>query len=205
MAKRQATRRPAGGKRRKMYRRKMYKPKGQFLSLARMYTANYSTGTTGTNNYTANSFNLTSLPNYTELTNLFDFFQIKKILYRFRVYKSPDVVAPNLYPVIYHAIDTDDSLAPTSETQLMEYPGCKISVLTDSKPLTKWFPFTPKLSAPIYGAGSATGAFAPRTGWVSTAQPAAQHWGMKSAVTQAVTGINVAIDVKFVVWCKTVK
>lgn len=174
--------------------------RSQFLSVVRGTSGNYATGTTSVDTFQGNNFTLSSLPNYTEFTSMFDAYKIVKIQYRFRLYKNPDVVAPNLYPVIYHVVDYNDAAAPTSVNQVLEYPLAKTTILNDSKPVSAWFSFKPKNSGLVSSAS-----FAAVSPWVDTGSASALYYGMKSACTQMSTGINIAIDYRFTVWLKNVK
>lgn len=189
--------------RRRRYFRRPVTRKGwkssQFLSVVRSTTGNFITGVTGASTGVGSNFILSQMPNYTEFTNLFDKYKIKRIWYRFRIYKNPDGVAPNLYPVIHHAIDNNDASNPTL-TGILEYPGVKTTVLNDSKPVSRWFSFKPKASINV-----ASASFAQSDPWVDTGSAAALYYGMKAFVEQQVTGINIAIDIKYRMWFKDIK
>jgi len=171
----------------------------QTLTVVRSTTGNLLNGTTGTSSGLAVTFQLSNMPAFSEFVNLFDRYKILRIMYRFRVYKSPDVVAPNLYPVIFHAVDNNDSTTPTS-TNILEYPNLKTTVLSDSSPVSKWFSFRPRVSIAVQPTSFA--AFSP---WVDTASSSANHYGLKFWFDQQATGINIAWDYKFVISLKDVK
>lgn len=153
------------------------------------------------------NFNLTAIQGYAELQALFDQWKLMRVSYRFRVYRSPDTnatagaAAATLYPVIFHVTDQNDSGVGTSAS-LMEYPGCKVTVLSDAKPVSRWFSFVPKCSEQLVSAGFATPLKAP---WLDTSTTSALYYGLKIVLTQATVGINVAVDWRYTVWCRNAK
>ncbi|QGH72667.1 MAG: capsid protein [CRESS virus sp. ctwD22] len=164
--------------------------------IKRSFTQNAFNGTTGVDQQISWNFQLSSLPQYTEFTNLFKEYRIARVQYRFRIYKGTEQVANSLNPVIYHAFDERGSAAVFAATDVLAYSSAKISVLTDSKPVTRWFSIRPCTADAVYQ-GAFTAYALSRKQFISTAYPSVQHYGLMTALTQAYTGINVAMDVKF--------
>lgn len=127
------------------------------------------------------TFNM--LPNYTELTSLFDQYRINKLVYRFvptfsdgSLTASSGTCIPNLHIVK----DYDDSTDPTNTTTLMQYPNYQMWPSHKQRSIK----FTPAvLSDFMEGAGTATGPKFKQ--WINLANTAVEHRGIKYYLEQA--------------------
>lgn len=181
---------------RKNWRRRSSRKSGYTKWIRRQFVQNAFTATTGVDQQTSWNFQLASLPQYTEFTNLFKEYRIAKVSYRFRIYKALGTNTTNLNPVVYHAIDERGSSAVASPNDVLAYSSAKISVLTDDKPVTRWFSFRPAVADAVYR-GAFSGYAIAKKQFLSTAYADVQHYGLMTALTQATTGINIAMDVRF--------
>jgi len=114
---------------------------------------------------------LNNLPNYTEITNLFDEYRIMQVVCEFLPFTNT-----NNAPPLYTAIDPDDGVTPTSADQLRQLDTCRIV------PSNVYFErtFTPMVSAALYtGSFTGYGNIRPTQVWIDNASPNVQHYGLK--------------------------
>lgn len=112
------------------------------------------------------TFKLNDLPSYTELTTLFDAFRIKAVKLQFVPdFSSADPIATTTIGSIHHAIDHNDSSAPSASTDLMQYStykrnrldrGLKRYIKVNTQDSTgqdwnKWFRSSDQYPVPYYG------------------------------------------------------
>lgn len=95
-------------------------------------TASMSAGGTATPIATAHSFSLNQIPNVSEFANLFDQYKITGAKLTYTPTASEGIINPAVsasaplgYSRVHSVIDYDDSTAPTSENQLLEYGSHK--------------------------------------------------------------------------------
>lgn len=132
----------------------------------------------------AMSFSLNALPNSSEFTSLFDQYKIMKVKLRFIPFGdnvnlpistmtgTSSLMSPG-GPLIT-AIDYDDTTAPTSAADLLQYQASRVTPVP--KPLS--MTIRPKFAAEIYRSGLATG-YGARSGWLDTANADVPHYGIK--------------------------
>lgn len=115
------------------------------------------------------------VPNYTEFTNLFDLFRIKKVVFKMYLNSnSSTVTTPAVsLPVIYSAVTSDDANL-VSQTSIQQYETCKSHQFGD-KELT-WV-FKPKPSLLAYN--GLTSGYSPTNGWLDTNYSDVPHFGIK--------------------------
>lgn len=145
-------------------------------------TASVAGGGVQTNIAGAYSFKLSDLPNYTELTALYDQYKITGVKISFipsaTEYNSAipqgATVAQGFNPFM-SAIDYDDTTTPTSEDQLMEYGSLKRS--GPGRIHSRYI--VPKVLQEVYRSVATTG-YRPISGqWLDIAQPDIPHYGLK--------------------------
>jgi hypothetical protein len=124
-------------------------------------------------------FALSQIPNYANLTSLYDDYQIEKVELKFYLRLSQSVA--EALPRLSVIPDFDDAVAPPSTGALFNHPRVKQHVFTEAHP-----EFTiclePRVSIPAYQ-GAVTGyTVAPTKVWVDCANAGVQHYGVKYAV-----------------------
>lgn len=198
-------RRPA----RKMALRKMPPPGQYYFTRWHNYTGiSLVAGTTNT--FGVLNFRLDDVPNYTEFTNLFDCFKIKKVKVMFiptsNVSLSPSTVANDVFKSTEYAnrlftvLDFNDAVVPTTIDQLRQYDNCKVS---PNNVIHKRY-FTPKYSTNVdLGSYNTSGQ------WLEANTSAdVIHVGIKYGITHqtlAVSNEVYKIEVKFYMAFKNVK
>lgn len=136
-----------------------------------------SAGSTGAVLLGSTAFTLNSLPGYTEYTNLFDQYRIKKVMVQCfpRQIDSVGDGGPN--SIFSWATDHTDVTAPTQESDVLQYDGHK--TLQAYKPFN--MVINPAPAAAYWQGLTATG-YGPRNGaWIDCKSPAVQHYGIKYA------------------------
>lgn len=137
-----------------------------------------------TTTYGATYFSLDQVPGYTEFTALFDQYRITRVIAHFwptalsvtNTNSSSTIV--NVPPRIVHAIDYDDSVAPTSVNEVREYSTARTNYSTEK--FTR--DFKPAVSRVVYEGVSSSGYSPDWDVWVSTNDPTVPHYGLKWAL-----------------------
>lgn len=128
------------------------------------------------------SFALGNLPNYTDFTNLFDFYKILKIVVRFEptftdVNLSSEIAAPGLLNNVKHyrvVHDFNDDTPPASETELFQYSNLKSHAANCPFEVVLY----PKVAQPVYS-GVLAGYQAAPPSWCDSAYVNVVHYGLK--------------------------
>lgn len=139
-----------------------------------------------------------AVPNYTEFTNLFDQYCIKKV--EVSVLPSftnagPNALLQNMLPWIIHANDYDN-VSSTGSTSLMQYSGAKFTQLTgqmvhvNSKSLRT---LKPQAAVSIARVTGSVGQAPMDDVWISTDNPNVQHFGLKMALDDSYNGSSTGI------------
>lgn len=129
------------------------------------------------------SFNLTQLPNYTELTSLYDQYMIKGIRVNIQPLLTEGIASvlsgsTNVwgYPKLSTVIDYDDSTIPASEDVYMQYSTLR---QTGAFKEHKRY-FKPKCRLAGLDAGATITANTVRgANWIDTGVPTVPHYGLK--------------------------
>lgn len=141
---------------------------------------------TNTNSLDAIAFKLSDVPNYTELTALYDFYRINKvsvkIVPKFNTNNILDSVTNStqmIEPLVWTAIDYNDATIPTTLLEIQEYASSKV---TRGSELHKRY-LTPRLAVqlfdgvtPAYGEGKTHE-------WINCDYPDVPHYGLKICIT----------------------
>ena len=189
---RTASRKPKATGRRKAYRRMRMARRTtpslnrSVVSYGREISGNNLTILSGTNSVFATyTFTLAqSLPNYAELTNVFDQYRIVYVIAKFRLIAPPEATNTPLlqqfFPDIACAVDHDDSAAATSMNALYEYGKCKTGIL---KPGV-WFTYKcrPTALSSIYRGVTSAYSVTPGKTWIDAAYTDVPHYGLKVGV-----------------------
>lgn len=172
------------------------------------FVPNYLTSITGLS-YIADSQNvqLSSLPNVSDFTNLFDQYCIDKVEVTYIPrYDNSDI--SNLsyqLPRIYGVVDHDDAATPTNIDQLMQYANLKSAQF--NKPFK--VAYVPSVAVQSYGTVLASG-FMPKTHqWVDINNSSVAHYGHKVWIDLHSsiwgTGFKVDLLVKYYFKCKNLR
>lgn len=135
-----------------------------------------SAGTSG-----AAAFTLDSLPNYTEITALFDQYRICEIRAAFNpmVNEFGASTTTTDLPQLLTAIDRDDATAPPNADVVRQMSTCQTSAYTE---------FQLRVIRPRFAVGAYSGTFTSFASsmpnqWIDTGSASVQHFGLKWAVT----------------------
>lgn len=130
------------------------------------------------------SFSLSSLPNASEFTSLFDQYKITGVKLDFIPFGdsvnlplasmsgSSSVMSPG-GPLIL-AVDYDDNTTPAVASQLLEYQTCKVIPI----PRRHRMYIRPKFATEVYRSGVASG-YGARSGWLDCSNSDVPHYGVK--------------------------
>lgn len=160
----------------------------------------------GTN---AVTFTLNNITSYTEFTNLFDQYQIAGIQYRWRIQRAPESNSntastyQGIFPRVYWVHDHDDSSVPANQQVLYQYPRMREFAFTDNKDCTKWYYLKPAVATQVYGPVN-VGYNAKWRAWLDCNYPGTPHYGIKLAFNSLYSGMQLYMDVKYILKFKTV-
>jgi len=192
--------------RRRWTRRSRYNKRGQKVYLYKRLCGRFGTVSVGavSDAFYGFEFRLDQVPNYTELTALYDQYKINAIKVHFLPEMTQNVSLAQLnnpvaYSRIFTALDYNDASAPTTIDQLREYQSCKYtSILKQHKRY-----FKPRIvdSSSVYNPGRP---------WLSCDNGASvPHFGLKVGIeptgATGATEMLFFMEVKFYMSFKTVK
>lgn len=128
-------------------------------------------------------FKLSSLPNYTEFTNLFDRYKICKVVWTIMFQNNTAPMnGSSVLPILHVASDDDDANTPTALTELQQRSNCKRRVLGN----TVMFKYTtrPKFASSVYNSNvpGFTTAYAVKSGYLNSDYYDAPHYGIKGMI-----------------------
>lgn len=186
--KRKPTRRNAY---RKTFRRTLYNKRPAFnynsyVKINRTYLGATFQGDGVSGTQLANfQFAMSSLPNATEFTSLFDQFKINlvKMTFMLGTDYGGSAIPVNNIPRMYYVQDFDGQLTgvPSSINDLREYSGCKQWLFNTNKPCVVWI--KPRLLNWIYRTGGVTEATVPMTPkFISTNYADTLHSGLRVGI-----------------------
>jgi hypothetical protein len=125
---------------------------------------------TAVDTFATYNFSLATLPNSTEYTTLFDQYRIAQITLTFQ----PSTLVATSSP-LYSVIDYDDSNAPTSLNDLLQYDTLK-TTMTGAYHIRT---LNPRFTLGAYSGTLTSYANAPNDMWVDVASPGVQYYGVK--------------------------
>lgn len=184
--------------RRKAMRKRQYAPKRKGLRqpvhyFKRVQFATSVITVTGTNVFSASSFELQNVPNNSEFTALYDQYKITAIKYqilpRGNVAEIGTSATQGNMGRVFSVLDYDDSNAPSSFNDMIQYQNCKVTPST----VTHTRYLKPRFNLDILSGSVGVTANAPRTGWIDCTNADVKHRGVKIGI-QAPTNATVTYD-----------
>lgn len=150
-------------------------------------------GATYSKSVGAYSFKLDDTPGYADFTTLYDRYRISGVKLHLFPRISQQTVAGNAVaatsytPPIGHAVDYDDTTAPTAITDLQQYENFRIQ--SEFKPFTIYI--KPRLAIAVYNGSVFTsyGNANPKQ-WIDAASPSVPYYGWKWATMTYSTSCN---------------
>lgn len=149
--------------------------------------------------YGGQNYVLSQLPNYTELTALFDQYKMTHVKVRFQLVTDPSGVAPAtaFVPRIWTVVDKNTDAAPASVNELREYGNVSCRSLVPYKPVTVNIkPHTSTETA------TSQAALMRRSPWINTSSATVYHYGLRYAIDNLPTNYKVEIEVTAWLSCK---
>lgn len=135
------------------------------------------------NNVVGNTitFNLTTLPNYTEFTNLWDMYRINCVVLKWRFDRQiPSVSDTTPMGYLHYAFDPNDDTATSTINDLTQYGTYNRKALDGQRPFN--IKIYPKAQQMLYKSVTTTG-YAPKSRmWINTADPNVPHYALKYIV-----------------------
>lgn len=145
-------------------------------------------------------FQFTSLPNYTEFSNLFDQYKVTFLSVSYFLEQDPSAqtAATSFYPKVYWVRNYDQVTTPLlSLNQMREHTRMRMRILTPTRPVT--IKYKPNILSESYRTGSSTG-FTPRYNqWIDMEATNQIHLG-RSVCIDDLTNTNYKVRVLVKVW-----
>jgi hypothetical protein len=124
-----------------------------------------------------NYLTLASFSSYTEYTALFDQYRIDEIECWIEPFETQSTVQA-LCGTFSSAVDLDDANTPTSLGNVESKQGC---IITNGQ-AGHYHRWKPHMAVAVYSGAFTSFANAP-AGWIDSASPGVQHYGIKAAIT----------------------
>ncbi len=186
-------------------------------SMSRIFTINASTGIDGYPYYDLQLiFNIGSvnwriggtsiytdtLPNVSELTNLFDQWRLAGVVVRVDIPLglSNSLSSSSISPLVIYAPDYDDS-GSAQKIDLLQYPQVKVHSFLKDGYTPLMFEFHPKPLRDVAGSGVGT-VYGPMetAPWIRTADTTTPHYGIKMLIDFMGTSANVSSPLEFTIF-----
>jgi len=142
-----------------------------------------------------NIYELNDLVNFTDFTNLFEYYKITGVKLRWHLRRAPEtdvLAAAATYPQLYYSKTkssyTGDLLAgtgPAAVANMLEESNLQIRVLEPNRPVTMFL--RPACATDVYvsALGTAAGAVQTRQPWIPTADGGDVNWyGLKFIIDE---------------------
>lgn len=134
-------------------------------------------------------FKLADLPNYSDITNLFEVYRLRKVVVR-ATPLNPNTTQTTLNIANCGSIvDYDDAVAVSSISTMDQYHSFRMH-----SPMKGWTrTFYPKHAVQLYNEVASVGgtAYAQRSGWINTAWYNVPHYGLKVGIEGASVSTNI--------------
>lgn len=154
----------------------------------------------GLDSFFSRNFKLSELPNYLELTNMFDMYRINKVVAKIiprqganinyqtsagvdaggTIEPNQDFGGTNLLgvsnfgmPSIVSVLDFNDSVDPTTYQELLEYSSCKRSIV----PKEHTRILVPRINIDVENVNMSTS-----KRWIAGSKPDVEHYGIKGGI-----------------------
>lgn len=124
-------------------------------------------------------FSLSSLPNSSEFTALFDMYRIDSVELEYQLITE---VIGSAYPRIAFTPDYNDSTPPTTESQVLEYGTSEMFLFSQYKPVFKRM-LKPRAQLGTYQGAFTAYSLAPQDAWVSCDYPSVLYYGAKDFIS----------------------
>jgi hypothetical protein len=171
------------------------------VAFARNYLAGTFASSLAGDAMGALSMSVSSLPNSSEFTNLFDQYRIVRLEYTFWPFQTQSTISTTATPVIASVVDYDDAVTPGGFGALQQYENCMVH--SPYKPFT--VSFKPHVALAAYSGGFTSYANQ-KDQWIDSSSNAVQHYGCKFATPQSFGTIQTWYIIgRALVECKNVR
>ncbi len=164
-----------------------YRPAANsFLRVTRNVNYGVLTSTSAANGFYGINFQINSVGDVSSFAAIFDLYRIAKVDIIIRPMSQPMLPGSTAsYANMFVAVDYDDSNAPASQQEVLDYANCKILSPGQGTTLS----ITPRVAVGAYN-GSLNPALSQPSPWIDMTYTTVQHYGLKICVQQS-TSTNV--------------
>lgn len=151
-------------------------------------------------------FNLSQLAQHTDIANICDRYKITSVNICAQYNMSNGAnVGPTNPTFIQYVLDFDDSVPPSSLSELQAHMGLKNKGFNSNGQI--WMKTWPKVAPEIYNSPTTTAYQVPRSMFINTSSVVTPHFGLKGVFRNmyllgALSGTALTFDVTFNVVCK---
>lgn len=124
------------------------------------------------------SFQLKSVLDASDLTQLFDRYKIVGVKLKFLLQNNnADIGSSQMLPVMYVAFDGDDANVPVTYDQVLSKSYCKTHILTGNRELKAYY--KPRITKEVYNSPLTTGYTSEKACWIDCNSSGIPHYGVK--------------------------
>lgn len=157
---------------------------------------------------TSLSFNLNTIPNVSEFTTLFDQYKFTYVKLMFKLNQDPSAqtAVNSYYPTMYHCVDHDDVIPPTSINDLRQHGRTRMSVLRPNRYTV--IKIKPSVLNELFRTAGQTTVQPKWRQWIDMAHPDTTHYGLKYALDNTFNlNPNYSLEVQAQYWfqCRDVR
>lgn len=124
-------------------------------------------------------FSLSSIPNSSEFTALFDMYRIDRVELEYQLISE---IIGSAYPRIAFTPDYNDSTPPTTESQILEYGSSEMFLFSQYKPVFRRT-LKPRAQLGTYQGAFTAYSMAPPGTWISCDYPGVLYYGAKDFIS----------------------
>lgn len=174
----------------------------QYFTRTRFQLAQYSFAAGAAASGGALKFQLNTVPNSSEFTNLYDQYMIKAIKVSLipRFTEASAGVAAQQIGNMWSVIDYDDATAPANVDTVLQYQNVKRTQM--NKVHSRYF--KPKIAKEVFATGVASG-YAPGKAWLDCNSDSVEHYAIKLWFDSAAAAVTFDVVTKFYLAFKNVR
>lgn len=144
-------------------------------------------------------FTIDVVPQFPELTALFNRYKLHKVILNIRAIDQQTGVsfAQSQMPTLYHRYNYDSNIAVVSiKDKLSNATNVNTFTFTLDKTKTQ-YTLVPKTVSPVYYSITSTGYKLNEPEWIDVAYPSVPHYGWMYYIDNLLTGFTIAVDVTY--------
>lgn len=151
------------------------------------------------------TFKLTDLPSYTEMTNLFDRFTIKKVEYRWYIEQDPNLQTTKKFPQISWVHQFTTAGSPSTLSEIQQFSKYRHIELNDNKPMTRKYTIRPACLGVAYVSGVSSSYKAMWGQFLDCADSGAPFYGVRAYIQNLQAGVTLNCECTYHIQLRGIK